>query len=121
MEPRIGYSPEKTPPRTPETPRYNQRPFMEPGWQSPPPGATVEMVDLSPQIMAAVQGQGQGQGPLATSEPKRENFQIEDMERSPGNTLRTRRNQESFDNTVQELAESPGQKIRRKTQESQQV
>ena len=30
VEPRIGYSPEKTPPKTPETPHYRHKPFTIP-------------------------------------------------------------------------------------------
>ncbi|QQP38461.1 Histamine receptor H3, partial [Caligus rogercresseyi] len=30
VEPRIAYSPEKTPPQTPDTPRYEQKPFADP-------------------------------------------------------------------------------------------
>ncbi len=67
VEPRIGYSPEKTPPKTPETPHYRLKPFVVPGVTGPippalaaemqaqaianspiPPGAAMEMTEISP-------------------------------------------------------------------------
>ncbi len=49
VEPRIGYSPEKTPPKTPETPHYRQKPFATPyAAQQHPPGAVIEMREMSP-------------------------------------------------------------------------
>ena len=78
MEPRIAYSPEKTPPKTPTTPRFNHTPFVPPGnipvnpnavWPPPEPTMNFEMAEMSP--------------PLATSEAKEE-FQLEALEGSPG-------------------------------------
>ena len=68
VEPRIAYSPEKTPPKTPETPHFRHTPFIPPGntvvnpnpvW--PTAQQTFEMNEISP--------------PMATSE-KREEFQL---------------------------------------------
>lgn len=103
IEPRIGYSPQKTPEKTPELKRYMNAPFTTP-LRSPPP---MEMMDLSPK------------GPLATSETQE--FKLESMESSPGNTLRSRRLREECEETIEQLDASPRSKQRRKTQESQQV
>ena len=71
------------------------------------------------------------QGPLATSEPKASrpsSFHLETLDGSPGNTLRSRSRMGSspnavgnLDETVEILSESPGQKNRRKTKETQEV
>lgn len=103
IEPRIGYSPQKTPEKTPELKRYMNAPFTTP-LRSPPP---MEMMDLSPK------------GPLATSETQE--FKLESMESSPGNTLRSRRLREECEETIEQLDASPRSKQRRKTQESQQT
>lgn len=83
VEPRKAYSPEKTPPKTPETPHFSHTPFINPTqmvvnpdpiWpQQPQP--SFEMKEMSP--------------PVATSERK-QSFELENMEGSPGNTLRER-------------------------------
>jgi hypothetical protein len=90
VEPRIAYSPEKTPPKTPETPHFSHTPFIPPPpgtgpvvvnpnpvW--PQPGQSFEMTDMSVQ-------------PIATSEKKERpvSFEMEYLEGSPGNTLRDR-------------------------------
>ena len=69
VEPRIAYSPEKTPPKTPETPHFRHTPFIPPGNNTvvnpnpvwPTAQQTFEMNEISP--------------PMATSE-KRESFQL---------------------------------------------
>ena len=116
VEPKIGYSPEKTPPKTPETPHFTQKPFTV-------PGVSVGIIPttMTPSPLPDASSPTSASGPIATSEPKRESFHLEELEGSPGSTLRTRRLREDLDETVQMLQESPGSKNRRRTQESQQV
>lgn len=110
VEPRKAYSPEKTPDKTPTTPQFSHTPFIPPGvgtvlvnpdpvW--PQPGQNIEMKEMSP--------------PVATSERKAEGFQLENLEGSPGNTLRERNRritspiQDIDDEThVEMLQQSPG-------------
>ena len=85
-QPKIAYSPEKTPPKSPITPHFSHAPFIpaqnivvnpNPIW--PQPGQNFEMAEISPP-------------PVATSERKERpsSFLLENLEGSPGNTLRER-------------------------------
>ena len=85
-QPKIAYSPEKTPPKSPITPHFSHTPFIptqpvvvnpDPVW--PQPGQNFEMAEISPP-------------PVATSERKERpsSFTLENLEGSPGNTLRER-------------------------------
>ena len=140
VEPKMGYSPQKTPTKTPDTPHFDKKPFAEPidsrlinpdlgigmlPMQSPQPfQQQFEMVDMS--------------APIATSEVKQEerrkrsSMEIEQMESSPGNTLRdrNRRQQNSLSPpvsptgdvspvpVVEILQESPGNRNRRRPGET---
>ena len=115
VEPKIGYSPQKTPPKTPETPHFSHTPFINPGntvsnpdpvW--PQPGQVIEMKDM----------------PVATSERKSD-FVLENLEGSPGNTLRERNRRITSpptspiqdlddDERLEMLQESPGSRNRRR-------
>lgn len=139
VQPKIGYSPQKglTPTKTPDTPHFDKKPFAAPmdsmfinpelgiPMQSPQPFQQqhFEMVDMT--------------SPIATSElkeeerRKRSSMEIEQMESSPGNTLRdrNRRQQNSLSPpvsptgdvsplpVVEILQESPGNRTRRRTSE----
>merc|ERR1711997_1192107 len=130
VEPRIAYPPEKTPPKTPETPHFSHTPFIpplpsnqqcvinpDPVW--PQPGQTFEMTEIPA-------------GPIATSEKK---FELEHMDGSPGNTLRERNRrinspptspiQDEMDSELQPrvemLQESPGAGRNRRVAESNQL
>ena len=96
-QPKIAYSPEKTPPKSPITPHFSHTPFIPPpqGTQPiivnpdpvwPQPGQNFEMTEISPP-------------PVATSERKERpaSFQLENLEGSPGNTLRERNRYENVD------------------------
>jgi len=123
VEPRIGYSPEKTPPKTPDTPRYQQKPFVVPGVDVPmhpgtlratdtsplPPGATIEMQEISPSSQ--------------TQQTAADSFKLEHLEGSPGANLRSRRLKEDLDESVEILEDSPGVGRHRRqiTAESQEV
>lgn len=62
------------------------------------------------------------QSPIEGNEQKRGSFHLEDLDGSPGSTLRSRRIREELDETVEMLEESPGMnRHRRKTVESSQV
>ena len=134
VEPKIAYSPEKTPPKTPETPHFGVKPFRNPldgvlvnpemiaAAASPQPQQHFEMMDMSP--------------PIATSEPKRSSMTLENLESSPGNTLRDRNRrqhnsslsppvsptarEESPQPVVEMLSESPGNKKRQRAAEKEQ-
>ena len=145
VEPKMGYSPEKTPTKTPETPHFDKKPFASPldGMIINPeqPGvATIpmqlqqepfqqhfEMVDMS--------------APIATSptrmeeeQRKRSSMEIEQMESSPGSTLRDRNRRHQYSLSpptsptgdvspvpvVEMLQESPGSRSRRRTSSQEQ-
>ncbi len=85
VEPKVAYSPEKTPP-APLTPHFSHTPVIPPGMINPnpvwpQPGQAIEMAEMS-----------SPQPPLATSEKKERpvSFELENLEGSPGNTLRER-------------------------------
>ena len=132
-EPKIAYSPEKTPPAM-RTPHFAHTPFVPPGTEGqgmvinpnpvwPQPGQAFEMADMgSPQPP-----------PVATSEKKERpvSFELENLEGSPGNTLRerTRRQMEGLspptspisddeDTRVEMLQESPGTRRNRNRSEA---
>eukprot|EP00096_Caligus_rogercresseyi_P010262 TRINITY_DN3679_c0_g1_i2.p1 TRINITY_DN3679_c0_g1~~TRINITY_DN3679_c0_g1_i2.p1 ORF type:complete len:588 (+),score=146.07 TRINITY_DN3679_c0_g1_i2:174-1937(+) len=95
VEPRIAYSPEKTPPKTPDTPRYEQKPFADPMerfllnnamFQQ---HAQLEMVDFStpPPLLP--------ESPLLARAPSRHDDldeTLEVLEESPGSKKRNRNN-----------------------------
>ena len=119
VEPKIGYSPQKTPPKTPETPPFSHTPIINPNTTTanpdpvwPQPGQVIEMKDM----------------PVATSERK-STFELENMDSSPGNTLRERNRRitspptspNPLDNEerVEMLQESPGASRNRRNRQSE--
>jgi len=131
-QPKIAYSPEKTPPKSPITPHFSHAPFIpaqnivvnpNPIW--PQPGQNFEMAEISPP-------------PVATSERKERpsSFLLENLEGSPGNTLRERNRRitspptspiqdlddmDSVQPRVEMLQESPGAGRNRRQVESNQL
>ena len=118
VEPKVAYSPQKTPPKTPETPHFSHTPFINPGNNTdgtqvwPQPGQVMEMKDM----------------PVATSERKPA-FELENLEGSPGNTLRERNRRINSpptspiqdlddDERLEMLQESPGSRNRRRNAEN---
>ena len=142
VQPKMGYSPEKTPTKTPDTPHFDKKPFAEPidPWLINPelgmPMPTIPMQGQQPfqQHFEMVDMTT----PIATSElkeeerRKRSSMEIEQMESSPGNTLRDRNRRQQYSLSppvsptgdvsplpvVEMLQESPGNRTRRRTAES---
>ena len=146
VEPKMGYSPEKTPTKTPETPHFDKKPFAAPidgtgMFINPETGiATIPMQPM-PQPMPQQQFEMiDMSAPIATSEwkeeerRKRSSMEIEQMESSPGNTLRDRNRRQQYSLSppvsptgdvsplpvVAQLQESPGNRNRRRTNEPKQ-
>ncbi|XP_040569771.1 uncharacterized protein [Lepeophtheirus salmonis] len=104
VEPRIAYSPEKTPPKTPDTPRYDQKPFADPverfiqnnAWAHYP----MEMVDFSiPPTLP--------ESPMLIRSQSRVNDldeTLEVLEESPGSKKRNR----NFNSSKEEFILSNG-------------
>ena len=120
----VAYSPQKTPPKTPETPHFHHAPFA-------PPGAGNVVVNSNP-VWPTQSFEMNEISPIATSETKADEggFQLENMEGSPGNTLRERNRrinspptspiQDEDDPTpIEMLQNSPGNRQRR-SQDTQQ-
>ena len=140
VEPKMGYSPQKTPTKTPDTPHFDKKPFASPldgmminpeagietmtmQFQQQPFQQQFEMVDMSAPVATS---------PTLTEEErrrKRSSMEIEQMESSPGNTLRDRNRRRlsppvsptgdvSPLPVVEILQESPGNRNRRRTVET---
>ena len=144
VEPKMGYSPEKTP-ISPETPHFQKKPFAEPldGIvinQDPALGINLE--NAIPMHIQQFQQQSLPQefemadmsAPIATSPTlmeeerrKRSSMEIEQMESSPGNTLRDRNRRQQYNLSppvspvpvVELLHESPGSRNRRRATDTQ--
>lgn len=130
VEPRKAYSPEKTPPKTPDTPHFSHTPFVP-----PMPSMVINPDPVWPAIKAGnVQNQSfeMTEKPIATSEKKQrpESFQMETLDGSPGNTLRERNRRINSpptspvqdldeDTRVEMLQESPGGRNRRRLPDNQ--
>ena len=145
VEPRIAYSPQKTPPKTPPTPHFGQKPFANPldGMLVNPELAIATIPMQSPQPLQEHFEMVDMSSPIATSEwkdeerPKRSSMELEQLEVSPGNTLRDRTRRQLRQDiglsppqsptgdvspvpVVEILQESPGNRQRRRTTESKQ-
>ena len=146
VEPKMGYSPEKTPAKTPDTPHFDRKPFAEPldGMMlNPETGLPMQMIPTQMQPQSSYQQQFEmvdmsSAPPIATSPTlkeeerrKRSSMEIEQMESSPGSTLRDRNRRHQFSLSpptsptgdvspvpvVEILQESPGSRSRRRTAE----
>jgi len=146
VEPKMGYSPEKTPAKTPDTPHFDRKPFAEPldGMMlNPETGLPMQMIPTQMQPQSSYQQQFEmvdmsSAPPIATSPTlkeeerrKRSSMEIEQMESSPGSTLRDRNRRHQYSLSpptsptgdvspvpvVEILQESPGSRSRRRTAE----
>merc|ERR1719266_322191 len=134
----MGYSPQKTPTKTPDTPHFDKKPFAEPlDGMMVNPATGIATVPMQYQQEPFQQQQFEMvdmTAPIATSPTlreeerrKRSSMEIEQMESSPGNTLRDRNRRQQYNLSppvspvpvVELLHESPGSRNRRRATDTQ--
>lgn len=118
VEPKIAYTPTNTPPKTPQMPHFDKAPFKQPNYID---GTWILPEDveayrgLMPASQIPLDGYPQthlnpsSTGPVEVDDLGPEPMEIESLENSPGNTLRTARRGKP---EVATLTASPGARRR---------